>query len=327
MASTNVGTTKMIKIFLFGLLAGAFGTVMAMQYHVVRTHERFMVVARIHQPPVRTAYVDVREWTPAMWEHYPDLSEAMVKAGRSDLLTRDGRATLPQAIPTGHFGPAQMGQPVRQQGMPQQAIPTSNPRIPPTAQQTHSFQTAGLEALAVTTPPPMDAAPYYRQQPVGQSSYLPPAPVYGSDPIRESHVPMGNHSAPGTEPAKRSWFGSILDSVIPKVGENVKENAAEFHSAAAVFSEQLEQLLAQQAEIGKEQLLQAEIESGKSPETPQVVEASPIPSGIGSNSVESNSIESQQSWKSVISTLTDNGQPAMASDLREEFPLSPRRLR
>lgn len=92
----------MVKSLLFGLTVGSVGTLVAMQYHLVRTDERFVIVSRTHQPPLRSAYVDIRHWSPAMWEHYPELQEAIVKAGRQDLLTarvQPASTALDSAVP------------------------------------------------------------------------------------------------------------------------------------------------------------------------------------------------------------------------------------
>jgi len=76
----------MVKSLLFGLTIGSVSTLLAMQYHLVRTDERLVIVSRVHQPPLRSAYVDIRNWNPAMWEHFPELQEAVIKAGRQDLM-------------------------------------------------------------------------------------------------------------------------------------------------------------------------------------------------------------------------------------------------
>lgn len=84
----------MVKPFLFGLTIGGIGTLLAMQYHLVRTDERFLLVSRSHQPPIRSAYVDIRNWNEAAWKNYPELQEAVIKAGREDLLTSKKKAEL-----------------------------------------------------------------------------------------------------------------------------------------------------------------------------------------------------------------------------------------
>ena len=78
----------MIKSFLAGLTIGGVGMMLSMQYHLVRTTDGMVVIPRVHQPAVRSAYVDIRKWNPAMWKGFPDLSEAIVKAGREDLVNQ-----------------------------------------------------------------------------------------------------------------------------------------------------------------------------------------------------------------------------------------------
>ena len=75
-----------IRAFLFGLTAGTGLGYFAMNYHVVYAPEGLVVVSRIQQPPVRSAYVDVRNWSSAMWERYPDVTAALVKAGKGDVI-------------------------------------------------------------------------------------------------------------------------------------------------------------------------------------------------------------------------------------------------
>ncbi|QDT56768.1 hypothetical protein Pan44_48280 [Caulifigura coniformis] len=87
------------KPFLFGLILGAGLSFIALRYHVVRYSEGFMLVPRTDQPPIRSAYADVREWGTAMWKQYPELAAALVADGQAklvaDSLTDDllGRAT------------------------------------------------------------------------------------------------------------------------------------------------------------------------------------------------------------------------------------------
>jgi len=93
------------KPFLFGLILGAGLSFVALRYHVVRYSEGFMLVPRTDQPPVRSAYADVREWGTAMWKQYPELAAALVADGQAklvaDSLTDDllGRAASDNAEP------------------------------------------------------------------------------------------------------------------------------------------------------------------------------------------------------------------------------------
>ena len=79
----------MLKSFLAGLTIGGVGALLSMQYHLVRSHDGVAVIPRLHQPPIRSVYADVRGWSPKMWETYPELTEAIVKSGRRELLMQD----------------------------------------------------------------------------------------------------------------------------------------------------------------------------------------------------------------------------------------------
>lgn len=76
------------RAFLFGLTAGTGLGYFAMNYHVVYGPEGPVVVSRIQQPPIRSSYVDVRNWSAAMWQRYPDVTAALVKAGKGDMIAR-----------------------------------------------------------------------------------------------------------------------------------------------------------------------------------------------------------------------------------------------
>lgn len=101
--TSELRMTTMVKPLLFGLTLGSVGTLLAMQYHLVRTDERFVIVSRSHQPPLRSVYVDIRHWSTAMWENYPELQEAVVKAGRQDLMIEhkavESHASRDSAVP------------------------------------------------------------------------------------------------------------------------------------------------------------------------------------------------------------------------------------
>lgn len=74
------------KPFIFGLILGAGLSFVALRYHVVRYSEGFMLVPRTDQPPVRSAYADVRDWGTAMWKQYPEVAAALVADGQGKLV-------------------------------------------------------------------------------------------------------------------------------------------------------------------------------------------------------------------------------------------------
>ncbi|WP_437202803.1 hypothetical protein [Planctomicrobium sp. SH664] len=82
------------KMFVGGLLLGGATSYVAMQYHVIRTAEGPVMVPRSHQVRLRSAYVDIREWTPATWKDFPEVTEAVVKSGRGELIVSQTLDTL-----------------------------------------------------------------------------------------------------------------------------------------------------------------------------------------------------------------------------------------
>ena len=93
-----------IRTFLFGTCVGLGAGYFAMNYHVVHGPEGPVVVARTVRPPLRSIYVDVRNWSPAMWERYPDVTAALVQGGKGDLIAK---GALNRALGT----PAESGAP------------------------------------------------------------------------------------------------------------------------------------------------------------------------------------------------------------------------
>jgi hypothetical protein len=75
-----------IRPFLCGLLAGACGGLFATNFHVVNTPQGVVVVPRTQQPPLRSSYVDIRNWSEAMWASHPEVTAALVADGRSSLI-------------------------------------------------------------------------------------------------------------------------------------------------------------------------------------------------------------------------------------------------
>jgi hypothetical protein len=74
------------KPFIIGLMLGAGLSFVALRYHVVRYSEGVMLVPRTDQPPIRSAYADVREWGAAMWKQYPEVAAALVADGQTKLV-------------------------------------------------------------------------------------------------------------------------------------------------------------------------------------------------------------------------------------------------
>ena len=75
-----------IRVFSIGLLLGLVGGIFITHFHVLRTKDGFTVVARVNQPPLRSTYCDVREWSGAMWANHPEVTAALTASGRSKLI-------------------------------------------------------------------------------------------------------------------------------------------------------------------------------------------------------------------------------------------------
>ncbi|MCA9084367.1 MAG: hypothetical protein KDA81_09945 [Planctomycetaceae bacterium] len=76
------------KPFLFGLLTGSGIMFVALQYHVVQSHEGFRVVPRTPQHALGLAYADVRNWDAEQWADRPELTRALVAHGSTDLIAK-----------------------------------------------------------------------------------------------------------------------------------------------------------------------------------------------------------------------------------------------
>lgn len=76
----------MFKGFLAGLLSGCVFAILALNFHVVHSTEGIELVRRAQTAPLRSTYVDIRQWSGAMWQQYPEVAAALTQAGRTDLL-------------------------------------------------------------------------------------------------------------------------------------------------------------------------------------------------------------------------------------------------
>lgn len=87
-----------IRPFLCGLIAGSVGGLFVSNFHVVNTKEGVVVVPRTQRPPLRSAYVDIRSWSAAMWTNHPEVTQALVADGRSSLIGDNLKDNLLEVI-------------------------------------------------------------------------------------------------------------------------------------------------------------------------------------------------------------------------------------
>lgn len=166
-----------LKTFLTGLFIGSTTSLVAMQIHVVNTDDGLTVLPRAHRPPVSTTYVDVREWSLAMWRQHPEVAEAAVKSGRVDLL---GDGALNSIFP-------------KQAESGTQTVPSSN-----LAGDKAKLAMEALVPIKFTTPE-------------GQQKIVTPNVPYPAsfEDILPKHFTEQNHQLPDSKQAGSSIFSQI----------------------------------------------------------------------------------------------------------------------
>ena len=86
------------KPYLFGAVLGASAMYVALQYHVVHSHDGFQMVPRTPQHSVGLAYADVRNWSPSQWTDRPELARALMAHGSSDLISESVSHSLADIV-------------------------------------------------------------------------------------------------------------------------------------------------------------------------------------------------------------------------------------
>ncbi|WP_437228513.1 hypothetical protein SH661x_000946 [Planctomicrobium sp. SH661] len=235
----------MFKSLLSGLTVGSVGTLLAMQYHLVRTDEKFLIVSRAHQPPLRSAYVDIRHWSPAMWSHYPELREAMVKAGREDLMAerKSAPSSSPNdsavpyhdvsksvATPIHHVTEARAPSLVKKQAtaiVQEQEPQIASPQIALGSSQ--PVATPIISAVPSAAPAPSQSE-LEHALPSMQRTVPHPVEMQSSPPAIASHQETTSHSVSTppatTAPAARDWMQNLLRNIVPAAEKPVQSATA-----------------------------------------------------------------------------------------------------
>jgi hypothetical protein len=86
------------KPFLFGGLLGTSFMFVAMQYHVIRSHDGFQLVPRTPQHSVGLAYADIRNWDAAQWTDRPELARALMAHGSGALISKSVAENLADTV-------------------------------------------------------------------------------------------------------------------------------------------------------------------------------------------------------------------------------------
>lgn len=129
-----------VRPFLCGLLAGACGGLFATNFHVVNTAEGIVVVPRTQQPPLRSSYVDIRNWSEAMWTNHPEVTAALVADGRSSLIGDNLKDNLLDKV------------------LPKQTRSETAPRTRSTASRSGALPVGRTNTIATKPVPSQDSA-------------------------------------------------------------------------------------------------------------------------------------------------------------------------
>ena len=201
------------KPFIIGLMFGAGLSFVALRYHVVRYSEGFMLVPRTDQPPVRSAYADIREWGTAMWKQYPEVAAALVKDGQSKLVADSLAGDLIGKIETDDNEPLDF-LPEEQSAAPTRPASTSRKNPPSPIRLTPPAS----ERRVAPERPARLSQPEAATQRVSVETRK-PAPVDDAARIRSTldslFAPYENTGASTAEPAAAAGSTANMKSSIP----------------------------------------------------------------------------------------------------------------
>jgi len=106
---------------------------------VVNTAQGIVVVPRTQQPPLRSAYVDIRNWSEAMWANHPEVTAALVKDGRSSLIGENLKDNLLEKV------------------LPKQTSSDSVPSTRGTASRSGTLPVSQANSIATSSDPGVDS--------------------------------------------------------------------------------------------------------------------------------------------------------------------------
>ena len=87
-----------IKSILLGCAAGAGVMFLALNYHVVHSHDGFRFVPRAPQVSLGLTFSDIRDWDQQQWIDRPEVARALVAHGSSDLITEAAGASIAETL-------------------------------------------------------------------------------------------------------------------------------------------------------------------------------------------------------------------------------------
>lgn len=195
------------KPFLFGSLLGASTMFVALQYHVVRSHDGLQLVPRTPQHSLGLAYADIRQWNAEQWTDRTELARALMAHGAGDLIAQSVADTLADSVSADSATLDQLRSFFNKPATDESAQDAGLFRLPdlqplqPDAQQPGDGGDAEPFSLPIPREArkPPEADPFrVAQSPAGPAD---PAPLGGSAPgTRSSAAGLSGESASGAQP-------------------------------------------------------------------------------------------------------------------------------
>ncbi|NOY30702.1 MAG: hypothetical protein GXP28_11205 [Planctomycetes bacterium] len=76
---------RRLMTFFLGMVTGGALLFGAMNYHLIRAHDGVHFIPKV-APKLRAAYVDIRGFTVADWAQHSDITAALIRAEKGDLM-------------------------------------------------------------------------------------------------------------------------------------------------------------------------------------------------------------------------------------------------
>ncbi len=92
---------KNFKPFFLGCIAGCGVMFVALQYHLVQSHDGLQFVPRTPKSTLGLAYADVRQWQAEQWTDFPELARALIAHGSSDLIAASVASDVADSLDRG----------------------------------------------------------------------------------------------------------------------------------------------------------------------------------------------------------------------------------
>ncbi len=89
-----------LKPLIVGCVAGCGVMFIALQYHVVYSHDGLQLIPRMPQATLGLAWADVRNWDAEQWSDRPALVRALIAHGASDLMSESAASKISDSVDT-----------------------------------------------------------------------------------------------------------------------------------------------------------------------------------------------------------------------------------